>query len=320
MSYTHINAKERHTLMFLSQYHLSAREIGRRLGRHHSSIARELRRNTHIYGNYRDDSAHQIAKARRKQPRHFRKRSNQPLTDYVMDRLQEDWSPATIVGRLKVDFPRSRKMRLSVEAIYQWIYRDAAEGGLLYLHLLRRHKRRRRQGLYGLCRGLIPGRISIHDRPLSIAGRTRFGHWEGDTVEGEKGTGGLAVPVPLYIDKRAETFTEATIEAFRHIPSKWRRTLTVDNGGEFAGFKAIEAATKLTVYFADPYAPWQRGTNENTNGLLRHYFPKGIDWRGVSEKQLAWAVKKLNNRPRKCLNYQTPNEVFLKNTGVALAT
>ncbi len=329
MSYVHLNAKERHTLMFLSQYHLSAREIGRRLGRHHSSIARELRRNTHICGSYRDDSAHQIAEDRRRHPRHFRKRSNRHLTAYVMGRLQEDWSPATIVGRLKIDFPRSRKMRLSVEVIYQWIYRDASEGGLLYLHLLRRHKRRRRQGLYGLCRGLIPGRISIHDRPLSIAGRTRFGHWEGDTVEGEKGTGGIATHVErksrLLIaaklnDKRAQTFTSATVEAFEPIPSKWRRTLTVDNGGEFAGFKMIEAATKLTVYFADPYAPWQRGTNENTNGLLRHYFPKGIDWRGVSEKQLAWAVERLNNRPRKCLKYQTPNEVFLKNTSVALAT
>ena len=329
MSYTHINAKERHTLMFLSQYHLSAREIGRRLGRHHSSIARELRRNVHICGNYRDDFAHQEAKARRKQPRHFRKRSNRPLIDYVLGRLQEDWSPETIVCRLKVDFPRSRKMRLSVEAIYQWVYRDAAKGGQLYLHLLRRHKKRRRQGLYGLCRGLIPGRVSIHDRPQSIASRIRFGHWEGDTVEGEKGTGGIATHVERksrmliaakLTDKRAVTFTGATIEAFRHIPSKWRRTLTVDNGGEFAGFKVIEAATELDVYFADPYAPWQRGTNENTNGLLRHYFPKGIDWRRVSEKQLAWAVERLNNRPRKCLNYQTPNEVFLKNTSVALAT
>ena len=267
--------------------------------------------------------------ARRKQPCHFRKWSNRPLRAYVLGCLREDWSPATIVGRLKVDFPRSRKMRLSVEVIYQWIYRDAAQGGRLYLHLLRRHKKRRRQGLYGLGRGRIPGRVSIHDRPESIARRGRFGHWEGDTVEGEKGTGGIATHVErksrLLIaakltDKRAKTFTAATIDAFDPIPDQWCRTLTVDNGSEFAGFKAIEAGVKLDVYFADPYAPWQRGTNENTNGLLRHYFPKGIDWRRVGEKQLAVAVRKLNNRPRKCLNYQTPNEVFLKSTGVALAT
>ena len=329
MSYTHLNAKERHTLMYLSQYRLSSREIGRRLGRHHSSIARELRRNAHICGGYRDDTAHHMAEDRRKQPRHIRRWANGPLTAYVLSRLREDWSPGTIVGRLKLDFPRSRNMCLSVEQIYQWIYRDAAASGLLYRHLLRRHKRRRRQGLYGLCRGLIPGRVSIHDRPESIARRGRFGHWEGDTVEGEKGTGGIATHVErksrMLIaaklkDKRAETFTRATISAFNPIPNKWRRSLTVDNGGEFAGFKAIEAAVKLDVYFADPYAPWQRGTNENTNGLLRHYFPKGIDWRKVGEKQLAQVVRKLNNRPRKCLNYQTPNEVFLKNTGVALAT
>lgn len=121
-------------------------------------------------------------------------------------------------------------------------------------------------------------------------------------------------------NKAANTFSKASITAFSGMPDKWLRTLTVDNGKECAQFKQIEKETGLTVYFADPYAPWQRGTNENTNGLLRHYFPKGINWKEITDDMLAHVVGKLNNRPRKCLNYQTPNEVFAKHCGGALVT
>lgn len=174
-------------------------------------------------------------------------------------------------------------------------------------------------------RGLIPGRVS----PIGVEGRRRFGHCESDTVEGKKGTGGIATHVErksrlLVVarldDKPASTFSEATITAFTLIPKVWCRTFTVDNGKEFSAFKKMEEAMDMDVYFAYPYSPWQRGTNENTNGLLRHYFPKGIDWRTVTEKMLAIVVEKLTNRPRKCLNYQTPNEVFLKHTSGAVGT
>lgn len=329
MSYHHFTAKERHTLMYLLHWRLSYREIGRRLGRHHTTIAREVKRNGRVVGSYWDEPAHHWATARRKQPRHRRKQSNRRLQTYVLQKLQEDWSPETIASRLKLDFSRRRKMRMSAEGIYQWIFQDAAQGGTLYQHLLRRRKKRRKQCAYGAMRGLIPGRICIHDRPKSIENRVRFGHWEGDTVEGAKGTGGIATHVERKSrflvagklgDKSAETFRRTTAQAFRAIPKKWCKTLTVDNGKEFSGFKNIEADTGMNVYFADPYAPWQRGTNENTNGLLRHYFPKGIDWRKVTDQMLATVVEKLNNRPRKCLSYRTPSEVFLKNTGGALAT
>ena len=326
MSYQHFTAKERHTLMHLLYCNLSYREIGRRLCRHHTSISREVKRNGRRIGNYWDESAQQWAIERRKQARHTRKKSNEVLLSYVLKKLQEDWSPETIAGRLKIDFPRHRQMRMSPEGIYQWIYRDALKGGSLYLHLLRRHKKRRKQCCYGT-RGLIPGRVSIHDRPAGVEGRRRFGHWESDSVEGKKGSGGIATHVErksrLLVaarldDKQADTFSEATIIAFTAIPKAWRKTFTVDNGKEFAAFKKMERATGMDVYFADPYSPWQRGTNENTNGLLRHYFPKGINWRTVTKAMLATAVEKLNNRPRKCLNYQSPNEVFLKHVGGAL--
>lgn len=329
MSYQHFSAKERHTLMYLLQWRLSYREIGRRLGRHHATISREVKRNGRLFGCYWDEPAHRWAMKRRQQPRHTRKRSNKKLLKYVMARLREDWSPETIAGRLKIDHSRSSHMRISPEGIYRWVYEDTAQGGSLYQHLLRRHKKRRRQRLYGAGRGLIPNRVSIHDRPLSINRRRRFGHWEGDSVEGKKGTGGIATHVErksrLLVaaklsDKCADTFYRATAEAFKVIPEKWRKTLTVDNGKEFAQFKKIEGATGMNIYFADPYAPWQRGTNENTNGLLRHYFPKGIDWQEVTNQKLASVVEKLNNRPRKCLSYLTPNEVFLKNAGGALTT
>lgn len=329
MSYQHFSSKERHTLMYLLQLRLSYREIGRRLGRHHTTIAREVRRNGRPVACYWDEYADQQAQARCHKARHQRKRSNQRLLTYVDQRLQEDWSPETIAGRLAIDFPRNRGMRISPECIYQWVYRDAAQGGSFYLHLLRRHRKRRKQLRYGRGRGQIPDRVSIHERPLGVARRLRFGHWEGDSVEGAKGTGGIISHVERKSrllmaakleNKTADSASIASIAAFSEIPDKWLRTLTVDNGKEFAQFKNIERETGLTVYFADPYAPWQRGTNENTNGLLRHYFPKGINWRKVTDHMLASVVEKLNNRPRKCLNYRTPNEVFAKHCGGALVT
>jgi IS30 family transposase len=210
-------------------------------------------------------------------------------------------------------------MRISHETIYRWIYVDSRNKGDLHHHLRRRHKYRRRQTRYGSGRRFIPGRVSIDLRPDVVATRERFGDWEGDTMEGGKGTGALVTHVERecrYLaaarltDKKASTMAAQSIKCFWRIPRRLRHTLTVDNGREFSQFKEIEARTGLAVYFADPYAAWQRGTNENTNGLLRYYFPKGTDFRNIPEKEVAQVVKKLNNRPRKCLNYQTPHEVF----------
>ena len=328
MPYRHFTSKERHTLMYLLHWKLSYREIGRRLERHHTTIAREVKRNGRQSGSYWDEAANHYACNRRKQARHQCKQNNRPLVAYVREKLQQDWSPETISARLEIEYPRGRTMRISAECVYQWIYRDFTQGGMLYQHLLRRHKKRRRQAGYGL-RGMISDRISIKDRPLGAENRSRFGHWESDSVEGKKGTGGIATHVErksrylvaeLLSDKKAGTFSRATLKGFSSIPTRWRRTLTVDNGKEFSDFKTIEEATGMQVYFADPYSPWQRGTNENTNGLLRHYFPKGINWLTVTEKALAIVVNKLNNRPRKCLRYRTPYEVFLQNTVGALGT
>jgi len=248
MPYQHFTAKERHTLMYLLHWKLSYREIARRLGRHHTTISREVKRNGRRIASYWDEPAHGRAVARRQQPRHRRKQTNQTLHVYVVTHLKEDWSPETIAGRLNIDFLRRREMRISPEGIYRWIYQDAINGGALYLYLRRRHRKRRKQCRYGL-RGLILDRVSIHDRPISIERRRRFGHWESDSVEGAKGSGGIATHVErksrLLIatrldDKRAETFSRETITAFTAIPQAWRKTFTVDNGKEFSTFKKIE--------------------------------------------------------------------------------
>jgi IS30 family transposase len=331
MSYTHVSLGERYVIYHLTLYGLSRREIGRRLGRHHSTIGRELTRNgpCHEGAVYVHDVAQDRAAARRRRVRHRRRGDHGRLRRYVVSRLRRDWSPEQVAGRLRRDHPADTQMRISAETIYQWIYHDAAGGGDLFRHLRRRHRRRRKQGGYGTGRGLIPGRVAIAERPAIVACRARIGDWEGDTLEGARGKGGIAslverksrylLAAPLT-DKSATTLAAQAIGAFRKIPRRARKTLTVDNGKEFARFKLIEARTGLAVFFADPYAAWQRGTNENTNGLLRQYFPKRSDLRALTHDELAQALQKLNHRPRKGLGYQSPHEVIFTALRGALAT
>jgi transposase, IS30 family len=330
MSYAQLTLHERYVIYHLKLCRLSLREIARRLNRHHTTISRELQRNGPEFSSwvYWHEGAHQKAMARRQLPRHFRRHGHVPLLNHVKDRLREDWSPETIVARLCMDYSEDQSMRVSAETIYRWIYRDASAGGSLFTCLCRLHKKRRKQRRYGAGRGLIPGRISIDERPECVATRERYGDWEGDTVEGARGSGYITTHVDRksrYLiagkltNKSAAVTAQAVITAYRRIPGKMRATLTLDNGKEFARFKEIEQRTGLTVYFADPYASWQRGTNENTNGLLRRYFPKGSDFREVTQETLAAAVKKLNHRPRKCLGYRTPHEVFQEARRGALA-
>lgn len=332
MPYTHLTENDRYVISHLTCAGFSLREIARRITRHHTTVSRELKRNDDpVYEDtvYWYDWTHPEALKRRHEARHQRRRSGQRLVDYVERKLREDWSPKIIAEKLRIDFPDDQEMRVSHETIYRWIYLDATVGGTLYHHLRRRRRKRRKQKRYGSGRRFIPGRVSISERPAIVETRERFGDWEGDTIEGKKSTGYMATHVERksryliaakLLDKKARSLTLKSIKAFWRIPKKMRKTLTVDNGKEFARFKELEDKTGLTVYFADPYSAWQRGTNENTNGLLRQYFPKGTDFREFTEEDLAFAVKKLNHRPRKCLNYRSPQEVFSKASNGALAT
>lgn len=227
---------------------------------------------------------------------------------------------------MKLDYPKDGRMRISHETVYRWVYLDAVGGGNLHQHLRRRHKKRRRQTRYGSGRRFIPGRVSISQRPPIVDTRERFGDWEGDTLEGKKGCGHLATHVERksrflvsakLADKRAATMTQATTTSFWQFPKNLLQTLTVDNGKEFSQFKELESKTGLTVYFADPYAAWQRGTNENTNGILRHYYPKGFDFTTISDGELEFVVEgrfKLQVHhcmPKTAPNAQSRDEVVL---------
>ena len=327
MSYTHLTARDRYVISHLHGQ-MSYREIARRLGRHHTTISREIKRNKPPHSTYWYYFIERDVELKRHTARSFRRQSHLPLIEYVEDKLRLDWPPEVISEKLKVEYPHNDRMRISPETVYRWIYLDAMEGGNLYQHLRRRHKKRRRQTRYGSGRRFIPGRVPISQRPPIVETRERFGDWEGDTLEGKKGCGHLATHVERksrflvavkLADKRAATMTRATTTSFWRLPKALRQTLTVDNGKEFSQFKELETKTGLTVYFADPYAAWQRGTNENTNGILRHYYPKGFDFTTISDEELELVVKKINNRPRKCLGYRTPAEVLRQALRGALA-
>ena len=327
MSHSHLNTRERMSLFYLLQMNLSFREIGRRLNRSHTTISREVERNKRRFGCYCDKTAQQFADQRKALPRHQRRFLNKKLVKYVFERLALGWSPEIISNRLKRDYPYSKKtMRMSPETIYQWVIQDAVKGGNTYTYLVRAHKKRRKQRRYASLRGKIPHRVDIEKRPAIVDKRKRYGDWEGDTMVGHRHQGRLVTQVERKsryllckkIDSgTAADFNEANISLFEAIPEKYRLTMTLDNGSENSHFKELEDTLSLRVYFAKPYASYERGTNENTNGLIRRYFPKGTNFLKIKDTELEKVIELLNHRPRKCLNYRTPFEVFNKITGGA---
>ncbi len=319
MPYNHLTLIERTAIFYRGMRGDSIRSIAQYLNRSHSTVCREIKRNQNYLGDYINEFAQLKANGRKQLPRHKRKWHNEKLRAYVIARLSIKFTPEIISNRIKIDYPRNKQMRLSTECIYQWIYQDAINGGKLYKSLPRCHKKRRRQLRYGSLRGILPNRRSIHDRAKAIENRTRYGHWEGDTIFGTRSSGYIATFVERksrYLisaklsDKTAQELANKAINLFSSIPSKLTKTLTLDNGKEFAQFKRIEKSTGLITYFADPYSSWQRGTNEQVNGLIRRYFPKKMSFENITDKMIKEVAKEINNRPRKCLNYRTPAEVL----------
>ena len=327
MPYTHLTSYERYCIAHMHAYKVSLRTIAERLSRSPSTISRELIRNKPPHAVYWYEAAERYVKQRKSNPRTQKRRTHTLLYELVVVNLRQGLSPELISGRLKREY-RSQKMQVSHETIYQWILADAKRGGDLYVSLVRHHKNRLRQRR-SCKRRLFEGRVSICKRPKIVGDKTRFGDWESDTMEGGKSKGGLATHVERksrflvagkVINKRSDTFMQTSIKLFKCIKPKFIKTFTVDNGSEFSKFKMLESTTAGKVYFADPYAPWQRGLNENTNGLLRRFFPKGCDFHEISDKVIKQTVEKLNHRPRKCLNFRTPYEVLFKIKTVALRT
>ena len=308
----HLTPEERGFLYRLRKQGRSKAEIGRLMGRHRSTIGRELSRNTGGRG-YRPKQAQRVADARRLACRRRAKLDDGELRRYVGRKLRLRWSPQQVAGRLPRDFPRRRRMRVSRQAIYDWARRRAPH----WRAMLRRAGRRPET------RGRLPGRCGIDGRPQVINRRLRYGDWEGDTVLGRRRRGGGALVTLVerksgYLrigragDLRAATAARVTRRRLGPLPAALRRSLTLDNGKEFAGHRQVSEALGLDVYFAEPRRPWQRGTNENTNGLVRQFFPKGTDFAAVSPRRVARVEALLNGRPRKRLGYRTPAEVLAK--------
>jgi IS30 family transposase len=327
MSYHHLTLEERAAIAPMRMLGWTFRQIAMTLGRAPSTISREVRRNTDPWGGYAGYWAHVDAQRRRQQTLRAGRLGHPPLAAYVRAKLLERWSPEQIAHRLPLDFPGDPTMRISHQTLYDWIATDRAGGGVWYRCLRQSRRRHRKRYGSGPRAPRFKGRVSLTQRPAIVARRGRFGDWEGDTLVGR----GRSVAVATHVERKsrfllaatvprrtAAAVTQATCRLFRALPSPLRKTLTVDNGSEWGAFQDLQRAVHLRVYFATPYAAWERGTNENTNGLLRDYFPKRTDFSTITARHLAHVVKALNNRPRKCLAYRTPTEVLRARLGVAL--
>ena len=320
MPYAHLTPFDRCSIEILREGGMSIRRIAAELGRSPSTISRELKRNSALRGRYKANGAQRAYRERRKlsvKPVKLEKCLR--LRGYVEEKLIEKWSPDEIAGALPRAYPRDRTMRISHETIYTFVYADKRGGGTLYTHLRQAHRTRRRRGNKKGKRGLLPGRVGIEKRPKIVNERRRAGDWEAGLVLGrQQGPAILTLVERKYgyllakkvPDRRAYTVGRAICKAFRAINLTLVKTITFDNGKEFAHFKMIEKDLDTLTYFADPYAAWQRGTNENTNGLIRQYIPKKADLNALDQAYLNEVVQALNNRPRKRLDYRTPAEIF----------
>lgn len=327
MPYGHLTSEERFAIEHFLHQGMSSRKIALSLGRSHTTILRECQRNSSKNG-YRHKTAQARSAYRRSQPRHFRCQSQPALVTYVGEKLRNDWAPEQIAGRIRLDYPDDPIMRISAETIYRWIYTDAQVGGNFHRHLRQTRQKRRPRTTYGKGKRFKFEQTGIADRPKIVASRRRFGDWEADLVSASFGKAALLSCIERksrYLllakvdDKTADSFNTALTGQLLTIPTELRKTLTLDNGSEMSKFKKLETATGISTYFCEPRSPWQRGANENCNGLIRQYFPRGTSFRSVTEKAILSAVQRLNSRPRKCLGYRTPAEIFSQALSGALA-
>jgi IS30 family transposase len=317
MKYHQITQEERYTISAFRRLGFSQAEIAVELGRHRSSISRELRRNGHPSdGRYRPELAAGMARYRRRQSRKGSQFSDAELRR-VESKLRKQWSPEQIAGRFRL----TGEFSISHETIYRYVIRDKQVGGDLYKELRGSRKQRRKWHGTHDSRGRLAGKRHISERPISVESREILGHWESDTVVGGGSKDCVATIVErksgyAMIGKLPDRSKLATSKRqkmlIRRQPNKFK-TITQDNGTEFHDYESVEEATGVTFYFATPYHSWERGSNENFNGLLRQYLPKRKSQAHITQRNCDAIAKKLNTRPRKRLGYKTPEEVFFGN-------
>ena len=321
---SHLTLEEREVIAHMHRAGKMQTQIAQRLGRSKSTISRELRRNRSRNG-YWAVAADRRAQQRRSRRPWVGKLERPEVRRYVRERLQQRWSPDEIAARSRSDFPRDRRRQISHQTVYTWIRTEDAKGRQ-WQRFLRRLGRKRPDVEK---RGKIPASVSIEGRPAVVDRRGRYGDWEGDTIVGANRRGGAVTLVERksgYLlmgrvaNLRAVTVRGVAADLYRSMPPNLRKTLTLDNGKEFAEHDQLAVEAALKIYFAKPYCSWQRGTNENTNGLIRQFFPKGTDLASIPKHRFTRVQELLNNRPRKRLGYRTPNEILASRLQVAIET
>ncbi len=317
-TYAQLTRAQRYQIKALLDTDVPQGKIAETISVSSSTISRELKRNLGERG-YRPKQAHEKALARREKK--IKLRISAKTWTLVEKELREDWSPEQVSGRLRMS-----EIFVSHERIYQYVYADKRAGGTLWKHLRHPKKYRKRAGGRDR-RGKIPNRRSIEERPAIVEERSRIGDWEADLILG-KNHQGVALTLTerksrftllrSFPGKHADPVTQGIIELL-----KWDerlKSITFDNGKEFAGHQEVSLALNTDCYFAHPYASWERGTNENTNGLIRQYLPKSRNLKEISMEEEVMVMDKLNSRPRKCLDFMTPYEVFFGHQPVALTS
>lgn len=314
-TYKQLTQEQRYFIYQLNKIDFNQSEIALEIGVNKSTVSRELKRNTGAKGYRPQQAQHKALERRLKASKAIK--MTQSNIDLVEEKLLEQWSPEQISGWLLSE----HNFSLSHERIYQHIWQDKRQGGDLFQHLRRQGKKYQKRGSNGKqSRGQIIDRISIEDRPQAVDDKKRVGDWEIDTVIGKGHSGALVTIVErktLYTliarvyGKCAEGVTQATIELLEPFIHR-THSITADNGKEFAYHKKITEALNTAFYFAHPYHSWERGLNENTNGLIRQYFPKNTDFKTVDDLDVYNVMQKLNNRPRKSLGFKTPLQMMQK--------
>lgn len=318
--HSHLTQNQRIELSLLLRLGHSCRSAATVLGVSPSTVSRELRRNSTRQGSYNPAQARWKVRDRRRNANALRvKLLHEPLARIIEQKLRCNWAPEQVAGWLRAT---GKAVRVCTQTIYNWLYRFRRDL-MVHLHCRKGKYRRTRASTLRKAfrdRQKEPRRITA--RPAHVLLRNRYGHWEGDTVVGNGHSGYIATFVErksgylraIKLERgTAAAFAAAAQASLTAIPVRYRRTLTLDNGAEMAGYEAIEHGTGLRVFFARPYHSWERGTNENTNGLLRFYFPKKMSFAHLTQEQLDQAVEQINTRPRKRLGYQSPAEVFRRN-------
>lgn len=323
--YHRLTMNEREEISIGLAQGLSRRDIAAMLQRNPATVSREIRRNHYIYGSYQYRAVIAHARAGRRARMHCKKRklnTNERLRQFVFEHLNKRWTPEQIAKRLKMLYPLDMTMHISHESIYSYLYLwPCGELRKVVLKCLRRrHKCRRTYGKGRPKNEAIQDFISIEQRPKEVADRIIPGHWEGDLLMGHSNASALGVLVErttrmIFLvrlkNKDAQAVRIAFARKFKHLPEGLKRSLTYDNGQEMAQHKLFTKNTRIQVYFAHPHSPWERGTSENTNDILRQFFPSGINFNKVSLRQINKVQNLINDRPRKTLNFLTPHEVFV---------